>query len=244
MSKLGVNKRKAIYLGTAILLIVLTYFFVYQRNMEQISEMEESNRKLGNQINYLQGLQPLVEKMEKESDSKVKEVNQFVSSFAPKLTQEKALYHIYKMTVATGVKVTSIEVGNSVVFYNDAKLTQETEAAKENAAGQDNGSESGETSAVASEQKPLDKMKGTMIVYTVGITGSQKKCMKALDWIAGNKEKMAVGATSLAYDSSTGELSGTIDINFFAMEGNGVKYEEPNLSGIQFGVDNIFGTKK
>ena len=73
---------------------------------------------------------------------------------------------------------------------------------------------------------------------------SDKQIKKALDWISKNNEHMSTTNISLTYDSSTGKLSGTITVNYFAMNGNGVPYEEPDISGILIGSKNIFGTVK
>ena len=65
-----------------------------------------------------------------------------------------------------------------------------------------------------------------------------------MDWISLNKEHMSTTNISLTYDTSTGKLSGTITVNYFAMNGNGVPYKDPDIQGIMIGSKNIFGTVK
>ena len=59
-----------------------------------------------------------------------------------------------------------------------------------------------------------------------------------------NDEKMSVGDVNIQFDKSTGKLSGTIVVNFYAMLGNGVAYKEPDTTGFAYGVNNVFGAVK
>ena len=65
-----------------------------------------------------------------------------------------------------------------------------------------------------------------------------------MDWVAKNKDRMAVSDLSLAYDNSNGKLSGTATLNFFELNGNGRIYKEPDVSGIAIGTESIFGKMK
>ena len=53
-----------------------------------------------------------------------------------------------------------------------------------------------------------------------------------------------MGGISLSFDSSTGRLTGTLKVNFYSLNGNGVPYEEPDISGIVIGNKDVFGTFK
>ena len=68
--------------------------------------------------------------------------------------------------------------------------------------------------------------------------------MKAIDWLANNKEHMSVEQLNFSYDKTTGKLSGALSMNFYALNGNGEPYKEPNIKGITIGTDNIMGKMK
>jgi len=58
---------------------------------------------------------------------------------------------------------------------------------------------------------------------------------------------MTVWNVNLSYDASTGKLSGNITIAFNELNGNGKPYEEPDVSDISVGIDEMnkmFGTAK
>lgn len=248
MKSLSPERKKILYLVGAILIIVLTYFFVYQKNMDRVLDYEMQNSKLTNRVQYLQSLQPQVTELEAATEVKTEKIEEYTQGFAPVLTQEKAIYHIYSMSISSNVRVTSVEVGNTVDFYKSAQVGK-IENAETQATNEQNSQESGNETAQPEEtdtdtKLPLEQMTGSMMTYTVGIEGSYKSIMSAMDWVRKNDEHMSIGATNIAYDSSTGKLTGTMDVNFYAMKGNGKAYEEPPTSGFSFGEKNVFGTVK
>ena len=66
-----------------------------------------------------------------------------------------------------------------------------------------------------------------------------KECM---DYINQYEERMNVENVTASYDATTGNLTGTMVINLFAMSGTDNQYQKPEVSGITIGTDNIFGT--
>lgn len=233
--KLTINQKRILLIVASVVLLLCTYMFVYQRNMDTVSEVEAGNSKLENQVNYLQSLQTKVTELEQQSQEKEKEMNDYLECFAPKITLEKCIYYIYMMSVDSEIKVSSIEPGNEEKFFENGKSVVAADSSSES-------QDSKNVQEEIVEKKKINQMLGKSATYTVGLTGSYDNVMGALDWIRDNDENMSLGATTLAYDSGTGELSGTIEMIFYSMQGNGTTYEAPDLSGFSFGEDNIFGT--
>ena len=63
-----------------------------------------------------------------------------------------------------------------------------------------------------------------------------------IDMINKHKDKVRIQTISAAFDNSTGALSGSMALSFYAIGGNGKKYTAPSIKGIPLGLDNIFGT--
>lgn len=63
-----------------------------------------------------------------------------------------------------------------------------------------------------------------------------------IDMINKNKDKIRIQTISAAYNNETGDLTGSIALNFYAVGGSGKKYTAPNIKGVPLGLDNIFGT--
>ncbi len=232
--KLTLTQIRVILILVAILFIVLTYFFIYQTNMDKVSDYEKKTAEVNERITYLESLQPLVTDLEIFTSLYVDDIDDFIQSFPVKITEQKSLYLLYRLIINTGIDVESITKGTPAPFYykgqvltNGMQVPQEEIDAEPIA----------EISVV-----DMDQMIGSSATYTINFSGTVKQVYKALDWVTKSKEKLSVGIVSLQFDSSTGKLSGSMGINFYCMLGNGVPYKDPDMSEFNYGRDNIFGT--
>lgn len=242
---MSVMQKKVVLILAGIVLLVCTYFLLYQPNMETVAELEQETSHYRGQISVLSALQIQVNRLRERAPVKEKEMMKYMKEFPSQMTQPKALYNVYQMMVKTGIRVRSINPGVEQTFYNAGTLISSN---PENG----NNSETTGTAAVSPagvEAEPeaevaVHEMVGKVTTYELTVSGTFGQVKKMLDWISHNKEHMSVTNISLTYDSSTGKLSGTININFYAMNGNGMPFEEPDISGIMIGTKNIFGTIK
>lgn len=63
-----------------------------------------------------------------------------------------------------------------------------------------------------------------------------------IHYISENKNRMSVGDFSIAYDSTSGLVTGSTFVNMYSVTGTDKEYTQQNLSGVGIGTDNIFGT--
>lgn len=232
--KLTLTQIRVILILVAILFIVLTYFFIYQTNMDKVSDYEKKTEEVNERISYLESLQPLVTDLEIFTSLYVDDIDDFIQSFPVKITEQKSLYLLYRLIINTGIDVESITKGTPAPFYYKGQvLTAGTQVPQEEIDAEP----IAEISVV-----DMDQMIGSSATYTINFSGTVKQVYKALDWVTKSKEKLSVGIVSLQFDSSTGKLSGSMGINFYCMLGNGVPYKDPDMSEFNYGRDNIFGT--
>ena len=244
MGKLSFNQKRVILIVSGVLVLLCSFFFLFQKNMDTVTELENETRKYQNQINFLSTLQMQINEMKEKTPVYQDEIDKLVAAFPCKVPQQKAYYNIYQMMEKSGVQVTHITAGKPQPFFNSGEFIT--------LSNDDNASESGEASAVSGgaieidpeSSVPINEMVGKASIYQIELTGTQKQILKAVDWVADNAEQMAVSNLSLAYDSSNGKLSGTATLLFFELNGNGKVYEEPDVSDIMIGTDSIFGAMK
>jgi hypothetical protein len=65
---------------------------------------------------------------------------------------------------------------------------------------------------------------------------------KTVKYLAAHSGRMTLNNISASYDSSTGNLSGSMAVNIFSMSGVNAVYQEPDAGSVAYGTDNIFGT--
>ncbi len=236
--KLTLTQIRVILLLGAVLLIVLTYFLVFQTNMDQVRDYETKTTAANKEADRLRALQSTVENLETFTSRYEGKVDEFIQSFPVKLTQQKSVYLIYRLMINSGIDIESITPGNQVPFYYKGKVLGST-GDQEQAQKEAETKQMSEISVV-----DMEEMIGSTAAYSINVSGNTKQIYKALDWITENKEKLSVGPVNLQFDNSTGKLTGSIGINFYCMLGNGVPYKEPDTSVFSYGVDNVFGEFK
>lgn len=229
--------RVILILGGVVFLAIA--FFVYQNNADTTNEYNTKTQKAQSHVTELEALQSKVTDLEMFTSLYEDDMHDFIQSFPVKITQQKSVYLIYQMMLKSDIGVQSITPGNIAPFYYKGNIListadkeqAQTQAAKEN----------------LSDIQVLDMkdMIGASSAYSINVSGTSKQIYKALDWISENKEKLSVGDVNLVFDKSSGKLTGSIEINFYSMFGNGVAYKEPDTSVFTYGVDgDVFGAFK
>ena len=87
---------------------------------------------------------------------------------------------------------------------------------------------------------------GTPALYrtqdTVQFSGTYKSLKEAVKYLADQSCRMTLDNVNASFDSSTGNLTGTMTINIFSMTGGSTSYSAPDAGSTVYGTDNIFGT--
>lgn len=236
--KVTLAQWRIILLLAAVLIIVLTYFLVFQTNMDQASDYDNKTVKEQERISYLTGLQSDADDLDIYTSLFTGQIDGLIRSFPVKLTQQKSFYQIFNLMIDTGITIDSVVPGNAAPFYYKGQVLGSGSAQSQAQVDSEQDAQLSEITVV-----DLEEMIGSKATYTLTVKGTTKQIFKALDWIRNpeNKEKMSVENVTLQFDSSSGELSGNIGVNFYCMLGNGVPYQEPDTSIFTYGMDKIFG---
>jgi Tfp pilus assembly protein PilO len=236
---MSINQKRAVLIIAGVLILACTFFFVYQPSANTVLELETDTEHYRSQISYLSALQLQVTEMKKMSPAYKKEMNAYMKCFPSKMTQQLAIYNVYRLMIKTGIHISSISPGDEQIFYSAGTLSDSSDGSVSTDADAQSTVEENPEKEVS-----VHEMVGKYTSYDLSISGTLKQIKKALDWVSENKVHMSVTNIALTYDSSNGKLSGSLTVNFYAMNGNGVPYEEPDIKGITIGSGNIFGTVK
>ena len=236
---MSIMQKKVILIGAGFLILLLTFFLVFQPNQETVSGIETETLTFQNKVNHLNGLQRTVNMLERTSQSKQTETVAFTREFPCRVPQEKAIYNLYLMMKESKIRITAITPGEAQTFLQEGVFVTSAQS-------------SAVASGTAAEQEPekklnLNQMVGKYSLYDIQVTGTFNQIMKAVDWLGSNKEHTTIWKINLSYDSSTGKLSGNITLAFNELNGNGKEYVEPDVSDISLSMENvgkIFGSSK
>ena len=111
-----VQKRLILILG-GLLILLGTVIFVFQRNMKQANRLKTDSGQKMNEVNYLSDLQIRVNEMNASQAKTQKEIQKKSQTYPCKMTQQKAISNIYKMSVASGVRLRAIRPQADKTFF-------------------------------------------------------------------------------------------------------------------------------
>ena len=116
-----VQKRLILIFG-GLLIMLGVIVFVFQKNMKQANRLENDTNEKINEVNYLSDLQIRVNEMNAAQAKTQKEIQQKSQTYPCKMTQQKAISNIYKMSVASGVRLRAIRPQADKTFFKDGKF--------------------------------------------------------------------------------------------------------------------------
>lgn len=240
---LTLKQKRIILILSGLLIFALTFFLIFQKNMEKVSKLQTKNVELSGKVDLLSNLQIQINQMKESTEQKQRDLEKYAGEYPCKMTQQKVISSLYHLWKDSGMELRTIKPGTEQTFFKDGQFL-----AVSNEENADSGeAQSTELSGV--EKNPetkvsFNQMVGKMTSYELEVSGSRKQILKAFDWVSENPEHMSISAINLSFDSSTGKLTGAITVNFYCLNGNGVPYEEPDISGIIIGNKDVFGTFK
>ena len=233
--------KKALLIVAGLLVCALTYFFVFQPNQDEITALEAESNKLQSEVNRLTGMQVAMEQLRPLAEQHESEMDLYFAEYPSRMTEQKAIYNVYRMMVDTGMRVTAIQPSKDMTFMQRGQLVRGENAVMSTNTEAATGA--GASAEISPETKvPINEIIGKHTVYQLAVIGKKSEVYDALDWISNNSEHMSVGNVALSYDTSTNKLTGTMQIVFYSMNGNGIAYVEPDITGITIGSEDVFGT--
>lgn len=92
----------------------------------------------------------------------------------------------------------------------------------------------------------LNQTLTTPVLYrtqdSMQFTGTYTSLKDMVDYLADQSGRMTLDNVNASFDSTTGNLTGSITVNMFSMAGTGKTYTEPDAGSVAYGTNNIFGT--
>lgn len=209
-----------------VLLAFMGYNFLYVPQREKLDKLVEENFELEKNMIILQN-KTRDEAMYKEKINASKEaMTEVMNRYAAGHTPEKSIMLVDTMVNEIGIELPNINFGSPSALTNvQMPIVKSTEG------------ETGEASY-------------TVDYYNVGITSESLsmsyKCtydqMKQfVDFLNAYPERMNISSVSVSYDSETGNLSGSLLLNLYAVTGTDKQYVDPEITDIRLGDENIFG---
>lgn len=216
-NNLSDNEKNLLFLLFTLLILFSAYQFGFVKFTDKAEELQKENLTLSSKVNELQIKKNQEEKFMNETLEYEEKMNEILGAFPVWITQEKNLMLITELEEYANVKISSVTFQDVSTFYT-ASLENESSVSDVNDI-------TGYTTSIA-------------LTYQASYQGL-KDCIQ---FINNNEEKMNITDISAAFDNTTGNLTGTLTISVYALDGIHKSEEKLVIPGIDLGMDNIFGS--
>lgn len=262
ISNFSDNEKNLLFLLFTLLILFSSYQFGYVPLTNKADHLYEQNKELTSTLNELQMKKDNQEKYISETNSFQERTNEMLEEFPIQITQEKNIIFVTQLEEYAKMKVASITFQDITKFYESNQNNEDTVSTGENV-----NTDEGEQSEASSEElsdkeinnnsdfntKEANKkiegfntnnidMKGYTTSMVINYQCNYKGLKKMIEFINTNEEKMNISDLSAAFDYTTGNLTGSVTISVYALNGIDKAEEELLIPNIEIGTNNIFGS--
>lgn len=261
--KVSMRDKKILLMFIGILVFFVGWYFGYRPQMEKADRIEDLNGALEEQLQDLLELAANKDFYVSETASIKDKISEYISEFPADVRPEDGIVLANKMENELGFQITNVGVGEkefvaSIDGSSEEDLAQsqdqtmsgqantQTQEQIDNIEGTDSQAE--ENLQNASDAAVADQSSDSQVpvLYRTQVTlqfnGTYAGLKKAVLYVADQSGRMTLDNVNASYDTSTGNLTGTIIVNIFSMSGTERTYTEPDAGSVAYGTDNIFGT--
>jgi hypothetical protein len=245
--KISESDKRLLLILLAVVLLAASYFLVFNKNMNEAQEIEESNLTDSQRVLELQSKQARQAAIRQETEDSREEIKELLEKYPNDVTEEKAMDILQDIEDRADFKVSQVSfVADNVL---GAVEDESTEASDTDTAASAEGTDT-EPAVVLDESGEVDVVEnandvaGGYLAATVEYKASYKGLKQLMTYVNKYADRMTIPAITATYDSETGKLSGTFTLNMYYVRLVGREYQAPEIEGISKGVTDIFGTGK
>lgn len=261
--KVSMRDKKILLMFIGILVFFVGWYFGYRPQMEKADQIEDLNGALEEQLQDLLELAENKDFYVSETASIKDKISEYISEFPADVRPEDGIVLANKMENELGFQITNVGVGEkefvaSLDGSSEEDLAQsqdqtmseqanaQTQEQIDNIEGTDSQAEADLQNASDAAVADQSSDSQVPVLYRTQVTlqfnGTYAGLKKAVLYVADQSGRMTLDNVNASYDTSTGNLTGTIIVNIFSMTGTDRTYTEPDAGSVAYGTANIFGT--
>lgn len=261
--KVSMRDKKILLMFIGILVFFVGWYFGYRPQMEKADQIEDLNGALEEQLQDLLELAANKDFYVSETASIKDKISEYISEFPADVRPEDGIVLANKMENELGFQITNVGVGEKefvasldgsseedLAQSQDQTMSEQANAQTQEQIDNIEGTDSQAEEALqnASDAAAADQSSDSQVAVlyrtqvTLQFNGTYAELKKAVLYVADQSGRMTLDNVNASYDTSTGNLTGTIIVNIFSMSGTERTYTEPDAGSVAYGTDNIFGT--
>ncbi len=215
-----------IFLLMLVLVVIMVFVavnYLYRPLVDERQALRDENFQLNKRYIELYNMTADEQKWKDAINESREEITEVLNRYSPGNTPEKSIKFVSDMERELEMRVPNVSF-SSANMLTSVKMPMVQDLGEGN-------------ESYSIQYYDVNLLKETLS-YNYSCDYEQLK--KMADHIHDYSERMNIEAISVNYDSETNALTGNIILNLYAVTGTERKYEEPNISDIRLGEENIF----
>lgn len=204
-----------------VLMVIVAVNYVYRPLAEERDALREENFRLNSRWIELVNMSVYEEDYKRDIQAAQVELSKLLNRYSAGNTPEKSIKFISDLEEALQIGIPNITF-SSPNLVSSVKMPMIQNA---------------EDGSYTIQYYDVSLLKETLSV-NYSCTYDQMK--ELADYINNYGERMNIQSISVNYNSETDELAGNLVLNLYTVTGTGKQYEEPSITDIRLGEENIF----
>ncbi len=221
-----------------ILLVVLSYFVVYNSFTEKRDALAAENATLQTEVDELQKLADNKQFYIDETNNMDGEIQDILAGFPGEIRAEDQVMYTAGLETMYSVWVNGLSIEDTQLVQVAAP--EAAQAPTEDAVVEDTGEGQPAGDAVVA----TGGLKDTVFLYSSPFSLNYKTTYRSfkdiVQLIVNADERMSIRNVNIAYDTETGCLSGSMDATMYTVSGTDYIYKELDIPGVRLGTADIF----
>lgn len=260
---ISMRDKKILLMFLGVGVFAAGYFFGYRPQMEEAQSIQASNESLQERLDELLKLAENKDYYLEETESLNAKVDEYTSAFPADIRPEDGIVLSMNMENSLDMQISNVGLGtrefvaaldgsteDPLANMPDQTLSEQANAQTQSQIDEIEGTDvQGDKERQAASDAEVASLSDTLtspVLYRIQdsmqFTGTYASLKDMVDYLADQAGRMTLDNVNASFDSSTGNLSGSITVNLFAMAGTGKTYTEPDAGSVAYGTSNIFGT--
>lgn len=261
--KISDSDKRLLIIFFAIVLLACSYFFVFNKGMNQASELEAQNVEDSAKVQQMQQMEASLPQVKENIENMKQTQADIIAKYPSDMTTEKSIeslqdyedhssdFHITDITFA--MRMPLVGTADTTAAGSSADTADETTDGTTDSAADDTFATTDTTVDTQSTGDGTDDAttdasadtSGNVAGYyaSIGIRyeASYSGLKEMIAYVNEFKDRTTITQFSATFDDATGKLTGEMTLNMYYITNTGKDYVPPVFDFMPKGVSNIFG---
>lgn len=264
--KISDSDKRLLIIFFAIVLLACSYFFVFNKGMNQVSELEAQNAEDRVKVQQMQQMEASLPQVKEKIENMKQTQADIIAKYPSDMTTEKSIeslqdyedhssdFHITDITFAMRMPLVGAADTTAAGSSTDAAdSSTETADGAADSAADDTSATTDTTADTQSTEDGTDDATtdasadtaGNVAGYyaSIGIRyeASYNGLKEMIAYVNAFQDRTTITQFTAAFDDATGKLTGEMTLNMYYITNTGKDYVPPVFDFMPKGVNNIFG---